>query len=61
MYQAVIDDLPSVLAVFSAEGRLCLVNAAYAALWGVEPGAVIGVLSAAEAARPYRPASDAKE
>lgn len=51
MYQALIDDLPTAMAVFSAEGRLTLVNAAYAAMWAVTPAAVIGVLSVKEATR----------
>ena len=54
MYQALLDDMPAAMAVFSAEGRLSLVNAAYAALWGVEPGAVIGVLSVTEATRTWQ-------
>ena len=51
MYQALIDDMPTAMAVFSAEGQLTLVNAAYAAMWEVTPAAVIGVLSVKEATR----------
>lgn len=51
LHQALLDDLPGAVAVFSPEGRLVLANAAYGALWGVEPAALIGVLSLTEATR----------
>lgn len=51
MYHSVIDDIPAAMAVFSAEGRLCMINAAYAALWGVDPAEVVGVLSVTDATR----------
>ena len=54
LFQALIDDLPAAIAVFSGEGRLAMVNAAYAALWDVTPAAVIGVLSVTEATRHWQ-------
>jgi len=54
LYQAVLDDLPDALAVFSGEGRLVLVNDACAALWEVAPSEVIAVLSVTEATRSWQ-------
>jgi PAS domain-containing protein len=53
-YQAVLDDTPGALAVFSGEGRLVLANKGYAALWGVNARDLIGVLSVAEATRVWQ-------
>jgi PAS domain-containing protein len=49
LYQAVIEETPGALAVFSGEGRLVLANEGYAALWGGNAKNLIGVLSVAEA------------
>lgn len=54
LYQAVLDDLPGAMAVFSGEGRLVLANAAYGALWGGDLAALIGVLSLTEATRRWQ-------
>jgi len=51
LHQAVLDDLPGALAVFSSEGRLVLANAGYGALWGGDMAALIGVLSLTDATR----------
>lgn len=40
--QAVIDTLDEAIAVFAGTGQLVLSNAAYAELWGHDPGAMIG-------------------
>lgn len=40
--QAVIDTLDAAIAVFSSAGVLVMSNAAYARLWGVDPGATLG-------------------
>jgi len=49
--QAVMDSLSEAIAVFSPGGPLTLSNAAYVALWGVDPGTTLGEFSAAEAVR----------
>jgi len=54
LYQALLDDLPGALAVFSGEGRLTLVNAAYDALWGGDRAALIGVQSLTDATRQWQ-------
>jgi PAS domain-containing protein len=53
-YQAVLDDTPGALAVFSGEGRLMLANRGYATLWGVNARDLIDVLSVAEATRVWQ-------
>ncbi len=40
--QAVIDTLDEGIAVFAGTGQLVMSNAAYSALWGHDPGAVLG-------------------
>ena len=56
LYQSVFDETPDALAVFSGEGRLVMANRAYAALWSVEPGDHVGVLSLADATRHWQSA-----
>lgn len=48
LFRAALDTTPGALAVFSAEGRLMLVNRDYGALWGLDAGAVAGTHSVAE-------------
>lgn len=54
LYQALLDDLPGALAVFSGAARLTLVNAAYDALWGGDRAALIGVQSLTDATRHWQ-------
>ena len=54
LYQSVLDDLPAALAIFSGDGRLALANAAYGAVWGGDPQALIGVLSLGDAIRTWQ-------
>lgn len=49
--QAILDELPLALAVFSRDGTMTLANAAYTALWGIDPGAVLGDVGMADTAR----------
>ncbi|PKP83738.1 MAG: diguanylate cyclase [Alphaproteobacteria bacterium HGW-Alphaproteobacteria-2] len=46
--QSVLDAMDEGVAVFGADGRLMATNAAYAALWGSDPGALLADLGAAD-------------
>lgn len=56
LYQAVLDDGPEALAVFSGEGRLILASRAYAALWSVDLRDQFGVLTLSDALRIWQAA-----
>ncbi len=58
LYQAVIDQTPEALAVFSGEGRLVMANRAYGVLWGGEPSDLVGVLSLNDAMRQWQDACE---
>lgn len=49
--QSVIDSLDEAIAVFSPAGTIVVSNAAYAALWGIDPTATLLETTAAEATR----------
>lgn len=51
--QAVLDSLDAALAVFSPAGDLLMSNAAYAALWGVDPDTTAGQIGLKEALRSW--------
>jgi len=49
--QEVVDSLDEAIAVFSSAGELTLSNAAYARLWGVDPGATLGRITIVDSCR----------
>ncbi|MFV2001799.1 MAG: PAS-domain containing protein [Paracoccaceae bacterium] len=51
--QAAIDAMDEAIAVFSPSGILTLSNAAYARLWSVDPGEIIGNFSIVDATRAW--------
>jgi PAS domain-containing protein len=52
--QEVIDALPQAMAVFLSSGELVTSNIAYAELWGVDPGATLGQMTAIDALRTWQ-------
>lgn len=52
--QSVVDNLEDAVAVFSSAGRLVVSNAAYARLWGSDPGAMLGEMGIVEATRGWQ-------
>jgi PAS domain-containing protein len=56
--QTVIDSLDEAIAVFSASGVISFSNAAYAALWGTDPGATLSEVGIIEATRLWQSRSE---
>lgn len=54
LYHTLFDQTPEAVSVFSGEGRLVLANRAYGALWGGEPGDLVGVQSLDDATRQWQ-------
>lgn len=52
--QSVIDALDEAVAVFSPSGELVMSNAAYAALWGIDPQTTLGSITIIEATRHWQ-------
>ena len=49
--QAILDELPIALAVFACDGTMTLANAAYTALWDIDPGSTLGAVGITDTAR----------
>ena len=54
MGQSVIDALDDAVVVFSATGDLIMSNTVYTALWGIDPGATLGIISVVESTRQWQ-------
>ncbi|MBF9048171.1 PAS domain-containing protein [Rhodobacterales bacterium LSUCC0031] len=54
LHQSLLDTLPQAIAVFAADGRLALANTAYAKLWQVDLGAIVGALTVRDAIRDWQ-------
>ena len=54
--QAIIDEIPEGIAVFSASGPLTLSNAGYADIWGIDPSTTLGEFNITEAVKMWRKA-----
>ncbi len=52
--QAVLDSLDEAIAVFAPDGTLTISNAAYARLWGVDPGSAFGEMRFPDAMKHWR-------
>ncbi|RMH43185.1 MAG: PAS domain-containing protein [Alphaproteobacteria bacterium] len=52
--QAVIDQWPDAVAVFSPDEALVMSNAAYARLWGIDPSVTLGQIDLTEATRHWQ-------
>jgi len=59
--QSVLDSLEQAVAVFSSSGRLVVSNAAYAALWGVDPSTTLGEIGILESIRSWQAATEPAE
>nr|WP_231704070.1 PAS-domain containing protein [Cochlodiniinecator piscidefendens] len=54
--QAIIDEIPEAIAVFSSAGPLTLSNAGYADIWGIDPSTTLGEFNITEATNLWRKA-----
>lgn len=52
--QSVIDAIEDAMVVFGADGRLLVSNAAYARLWGIDPGTTLGQMTVVDATRHWQ-------